>query len=132
MFRQITSAVIALLTICFIINMKVHAQCTNQPFANSVKTPIQNFSPNLWVSYVAPADFDKDGNQDVAVIASNENAQPRLYVLYGDGMGGFSHQFIAALLSSDGPPVVADFNADSFPDVIAGSRVFMSNGTGSL
>src|ERR1044072_3964601 len=108
MFRQITSSVIVFLAICFVLNTSVHAQCTNPPFDSAVKTTIQNFSPNLWVSYVAPADFDKDGKQDVAVMASNENALPRLYVMYGDGMGGFSHQFIAALLSSDGPPVVAD------------------------
>ena len=117
MFEQITSAVIGLLAICFTLNTNVHAQCTNQPFDTSVKTTIQNSSPSLWVSQLTPGDFDRDGNQDVAVIASDAFGLATLYVMYGDGQGGISHQFIYGLLSNDGPPVVADFNGDSFPDV---------------
>jgi len=132
MLKQITSGVIGMIAICFIINMKVHAQCTNPPFGNSVKTTIQDSNPSLWVGKLTAGDFDRDGNQDVAVIASDSSGSPMLYVMYGDGQGGISHQFTSGLLSNDGPPVVADFNGDTFPDVIAGLRVFMSTSSGAL
>jgi hypothetical protein len=84
---------------------------------------------------LAPADFDRDGNMDVAATRMGEDT---LSVLVGDGAGGFSalenFGFEGYFLRN---VVAGDFNEDGAPDLAfgiinQGLAIFLNDGAGSF
>ena len=78
---------------------------------------------------VVAADFNLDGNQDLAIDTGNQ-----IEVLLGNGKGGFSAPTV--LSSASGCLAVGDFNSDGKPDVIGcglnSVSVFLGNGDGTF
>src|SRR5690606_3778263 len=80
----------------------------------------------MWVSnapsdgFCGVADLDKDGNADVVLVANT-----RIYVLNGQ-TGQIRAQFAIPGAGRGGPPNIADFDGDGFPEVAAaGSNRFV-------
>ncbi len=61
------------------------------------------------------ADFDVDGNLDVALVGNNG-----IQVLYGDGSGGLSAPVAAQIRTSALAIAVGDFDGDGVPDLATG------------
>ncbi len=71
-------------------------------------------------SYFAVADFNSDGKLDVAALVTNNQQQPLLQIMLGNGDGTFS---IGAGYSLASKPVAiawGDMNGDGIPDVLVG------------
>ena len=92
------------------------------PADNTVATGVQPQS-------IAVADFNGDGNQDLAVANVNGN---ELTILLGDGSGGFSPAPGSPIAISRPYSVAAeDFNGDGKPDLAVANN-FAANGTVSV
>jgi hypothetical protein len=63
--------------------------------------------------YIAVADFDRDGNQDLAIAAEGN-----IYVLLGDGVGGFVESWHAPDPIYAERIYVGDFDGDGLPDLV--------------
>lgn len=63
--------------------------------------------------YLTVADFDGDGNPDIAATASTQ-----VSVLYGDGFGGFWNQVVVPLASAALGLDAADFDGDGRIDIV--------------
>jgi Bacterial Ig-like domain (group 3)/FG-GAP-like repeat len=82
------------------------------------------------VQFMSVADFNKDGNADLAVT----NGYNSLNIMLGNGAGAF------VVASSYSPTeqnlnavAIADFNQDGFPDAaLPNGQVFLGNGDGTL
>jgi len=89
------------------------------------------------------ADFNRDGNQDTALVLSNGTSH-YLRIMTGDGLGGFSSQSDLALpddLASatvSGTVVAADFNGNGFTDLAVSNTgadcvsIFLGDGNGGF
>jgi hypothetical protein len=75
---------------------------------------------------VEKADFNRDGNVDLAILSIGDSAAvmreygQTLYVLVGDGAGGFRSPYVVALKEADYPGsqfTVCDVDADGWPDL---------------
>ena len=97
----------------------VPATCT---FTSSICIPIPGVTTgtvttNSVLSAIAVADFDGDGNLDIAVA---DEANNRVLILFGDGTGSFSAPTAATTYATGVKPVAlltSDFNGDGFPDL---------------
>jgi hypothetical protein len=85
---------------------------------------------------LAVADFDGDGNLDVAAVGSTTGGPGSIFSLLGNGDGTFS---VAEQISNlqEGKLVAADFSGDEIPDLAFGTRagrlkVFRGNGDGTF
>src|SRR4029453_2775333 len=67
----------------------------------------------------AAADFNGDGNVDLAVANRDDNT---VSVLRGDGEGGMSVSQIVPVATAPGSLAAGDFNADGFPDLAVASQ----------
>ncbi len=78
----------------------------------------QQFSPGPGLINAAAADFNSDGNLDVAVVAGGNNST--VSIVYGNGNGGFNVQTEPYYSTGRGSYGVAtaDFNGDGIPDVV--------------
>ena len=97
---------------------------------------------NARISGVAVADFNRDGNLDLAALseAATQSGEIRaqLWLIYGNGAGGFAAPQATALPTRLQVAGLAagDFNNDNFPDVAVGHSgtprglVYLNNGTG--
>jgi FG-GAP-like repeat len=65
---------------------------------------------------MAAGDFDRDGRRDLAVVESGVD-DPGVWVLIGEGGGGFSEMRRYRTAESPQDLVVADFNRDRNPDL---------------
>jgi hypothetical protein len=75
---------------------------------------------------VAVADFDGDGNPDIAVQAGG--LSPYLHIYLGDGSGGFLETATPIALDSPGLMTSGDFNGDGVADLaIVGQRFLVVN-----
>ncbi len=75
--------------------------------------------PDTWTRAIVPGDFNHDGNVDLAVVTQSN---PGLYILLGNGSGGFSAP-VSYATGGTTPmsAVVADFNGDGIPDIAVGN-----------
>jgi hypothetical protein len=99
-------------------------------------TPAVNLADVAYPSAIVAADFNRDGNLDLAT-AGNGNVRVRL----GNGAGGFGEAQLYAAGSPFGPYhlEVADFNGDTFLDIFevyddaaVGTSLLMGNGDGTF
>lgn len=83
-----------------------------------------------WLRDLAVADFDADGNMDVA---QGTTGCPDWYVYYGNGFGTFSQAVLAGKFTSDNNDHYAmaagDFNDDGTPDVVMGGAYYCHDNT---
>ena len=107
---------------------------------------------NAYVSYAAVGDLNNDGNQDLAVVATQEDSTGRLYIYLGTGLGGFNLTAQGAISTGSsnvswvcvGQMTTGDSNLDvvvcGFGDSDQGQTtvfgnnitVFQGDGTGSV
>jgi len=94
---------------------------------------------DIYVSYLAVGDFNKDGYQDLVVSAANYNSIPEIAILLGSKYGLSSPTIDTATLGQlevPGGLAVADFNGDGNPDFVVsvnqGAAVFLGNGDGTF
>ena len=101
------------------------------PFASSP------FPTGANPDFVVSADFNGDGNPDIAIANLTGNT---ITVLLGDGLGGFSPASGSPVTAGPGPVfiAVADFNGDGFPDMAVANSgkntvaVMLGSGTGTF
>jgi hypothetical protein len=82
-------------------------------------------------SQLAVADFNQDGNLDIAMV----NGRAAVYLLFGNGDGTFQSPVAVALPLSAQSVVTGDFNGDGAPDLAIGSAsilVLLGNGHGGF
>jgi hypothetical protein len=100
--------------------------------------PPVSFAIDIYVSYLAVGDFNKDGYQDLVVSAANYNSIPEIAILLGgkNGFGGSIDTATLGQLAVPGGLAVADFNGDGNPDFVVsvnqGAAVFLGNGDGTF
>src|SRR5207253_7928591 len=83
---------------------------------------------------VAIADFNNDGNQDIAATAHDTS---HVGVFLGDGRGNFGVTAILQAGNFSVPVATGDFNNDGKPDLAVGSRegvvwIYLGDGTGGF
>lgn len=96
-----------------------------------------NLGVSAAVNIIVAADFNKDGNLDLAVSFMNQTA---VDVILGNGNGTFQAPRVLALPTGNGGwgLAVGDFNNDGIPDLVAttpnigGISVFLGKGDGSF
>ncbi|WP_293067833.1 MULTISPECIES: DUF4347 domain-containing protein [unclassified Moorena] len=99
--------------------------------------PATSFVTGKGPAAVAVADFDGDNNQDLAVVTQND-VNTQLSVLFGQGNGNFdSATNLNTGTGVAGSISVGDFNKDSNPDIVIGSRgsvifLALNNGAGGF
>jgi Calx-beta domain/FG-GAP-like repeat/Domain of unknown function (DUF4214) len=102
-------------------------------------SPFTTPSSSFLTSIVA-ADFDRDGNADVAVTTTPDRSGTGVNgvsVYRGDGAGNFAAPINTALPAPPGPSAVGDFNNDGKPDLVTTRQgnnvsVLLGNGAGGF
>ena len=86
--------------------------------------PIPTFSGNA-TEFLALADFNRDGNTDVAFADFSSTAGPGVLAAAGLGTGHFSTSNTVTLNTSGGTQAVAvaDFNGDGWPDIVSADAI---------
>ena len=85
----------------------------------TLRSPIQITLPGLAFSAPAVADFDHDGNPDIAVALNGSNIYG-VAVMYGNGQGGFSAPMMVSTIPANNGLYslqVGDFDADGNADI---------------
>jgi len=86
---------------------------------------------------VVVADFDGDGNLDMAV-SGGDSLPKQFYIFRGDGNGNFTAVGTGAPVGPGSPLVVQDFNGDGFPDLLVENtsnftvNLYLGNGDGTF
>ncbi len=106
---------------------------TTTPSVLSIGMQAPGGPPPCCIDAVAAADFNGDGNLDLAARLSSHS----LVVLLGRGDGSFESPIVVPQAPSffENQLLVADVNGDSIPDLIAsgeGVDYFLGTGTGSF
>jgi FG-GAP-like repeat/FG-GAP repeat len=105
---------------------------------NGTLKDIRSYRATGYISLMAMADFNNDGNLDAAVMGENRFGDPQLVILLGTGYGTFRRP-LAPMTVSGSAIATADFNNDGnmdllvldegFPGVIA---IYLGNGDGTF
>ncbi len=97
-------------------------------------TPAVNYATVGTPSAIVAADFNNDGNLDLATCANASIGS--FSVLLGDGAGGFGAALRTVIGSQLSSIAVADFNNDTRPDMVVsdsgGFRLLVGNGDGTF
>jgi hypothetical protein len=105
----------------------------NGTFTASAKSP---FATGKGAAFAAVADFNGDGNADLAVL--NGNGANTLTILLGNGTGGFSTSNPITVGNSPSFAVAGDFNADGKVDLAVANQgdntvtILLGNGNGGF
>ncbi len=89
-------------------------------------------------SGIVAADFDGDGNMDIAVGLNSVSLNSSATVLLGDGTGNFNPVTKNPITAVGKPVLVQDFNGDGHPDILLGDghngaiTVLLGNGDGTF
>jgi hypothetical protein len=78
---------------------------------------------------LAVGDFDNDGNFDLAVPGLNLNLQNGVYILFGNGTGGFGTPQFTTVSGAGNALATGDFNSDGNTDLVL---IRAGNGISSL
>ena len=89
---------------------------------------IAQFGPASAASFAATADFNGDGNPDLAVASANGS----VLVSLGDGHGGFAPTTSTSVAGSPEYLAVGDFNGDGIPDVVVAGATVQGGSTGAV
>src|SRR5262249_16203664 len=100
----------------------------------------QSITPNL--GQVVAADFNRDGNLDLAVVPSR-GTSGGITIFLGKGNGSFREGAYLAVPGNFHFPTLADFNGDHLPDIavsysdvdnneIQGVQVYLGQGDGTF
>lgn len=123
---------------------------TGSGFSAAINSPVTAISDSP--GGLAVADFNGDGNLDVAAISAgnvglDSASKQRVAILFGDGAGKFSNEKEIFLGIDTSAVVSADFNGDGLPDLAIGGQgetivdvddigatvsVLLSNGAGDF
>ena len=93
-----------------------------------------NYATDLTPQDVASADFNKDGNLDLAVATGNNSVS----VLLGNGTGSFPTHVQYAVPGNPVAIIVGDFNGDGIPDIATADQftsqvsILLGNGDGTF
>jgi Ca2+-binding RTX toxin-like protein len=98
---------------------------TGSGFSAAINSPVAAISD--YPGGLAVADFNDDGNLDVAAISADNVAidstsKQRVSILFGDGTGRFSNEKEIFLGINTSTVVAADFNRDGLPDLAIGGQ----------
>jgi hypothetical protein len=111
---------------------------TGQSFANDCTLPLfalpWHFSNAARTVRTAVADFNNDGNLDIAATAHDASF---VGVFIGDGTGNFVRQTVLSAGNFSVPVSAGDFNNDGKQDLAVGSRdgtvwIYLGNGNGGF
>ena len=89
--------------------------------------PLVQYLSGEGTLYLVSADYNGDGNLDLAVTASNG-----ITVLPGNGDGTFGSPISSGVSFYNGEMVVADLNGDGIPDIVVGGQALLGNGDGTF
>jgi FG-GAP-like repeat/Cep192 domain 4/Abnormal spindle-like microcephaly-assoc'd, ASPM-SPD-2-Hydin len=85
---------------------------------------------------IAVADFNHDGNLDLAVSGETSPGKGCIFILFGNGDGTFQPAVSLPLSAYSSFVAVADFNGDGIPDLLAADfpyiSVLLGNGDGTF
>jgi len=108
--------------------------------ANFFKPSPFSMPNGSFLTSIAAADFDSDGNTDVAVTTTPDflgAGVNSVSVYRGDGAGNFAAPVNTALPTPPGPSAVGDFNKDGKPDLVTTAEgknvsVLLGDGAGGF
>lgn len=84
---------------------------------NNIFRKVSISIPNLYNGDVKIADFNRDGNQDIAICGKDANEEAHTLVYAGDGKGGFEPVRIPALGVHNGELAWGDYDNDGDLDL---------------
>jgi hypothetical protein len=99
-------------------------------FNSSVLTPVSGASQYAGLEYLAAADFNGDGNLDLAAGFVPSGQPSGILVIFGNGNGTFQ---TPVFYGGSSPVTIAigDVNRDGHPDIVAdGATIYLNNGHG--
>src|SRR5438309_636969 len=83
-------------------------------------------------NYLVAADFNRDGNMDIATGGTSAHVGFPTAILLGNGDGTFRPAVFPVNLENFGVEFTSDLNNDGIPDLISYNQVALGNGDGTF